>query len=190
MESFSGYARHRIAVFGGSFNPFHNGHLEVVKCLAKRFRKVWVLPCGNHPFGKELAPSNDRYRMAVLGTMGLLMTSVKRFELNSPNVSYTSRTVKMLSRNYPSSQFSWVIGEDSLEHFDEWRDAEMLKQEVDFVIVSRKKLDVPFGYNLVCKTPKVSSSKIRSKLSKGNSVEKLVPERVADYIKEHKLYRD
>lgn len=189
MESFSRYARGRIAVFGGSFNPFHNGHLDVVKCLACCFREVWVMPCNNHPFGKELASPHDRYRMCVLGTMGVLMTSVSRFEIEKGGVSYTTSTMKQLKRRYPITNFSWVMSEESFKDFKKWRDSEGLKEENDFVIVSRKKKNVPFGCNLVCRTPRLSSTGVRKKVSKGQSIDQLVPKSVAEYIKEHKLYR-
>jgi nicotinate-nucleotide adenylyltransferase len=189
MQSFSEYARNRIAVFGGAFNPFHNGHLEVVKCLAKSFREVWVMPCANHAFGKDLAPANDRYRMCVLGTMAVLMTSVSRFELERGGVSYTASTIRHLRRRYPMTHFSFVISEGNLKTFSKWRDYRNLMAENDFIIVSRKKKNPPFGRNVVCVTPKLSSSKVRKRVEKGLSIDKMVPLKVAEYIKEHKLYR-
>ncbi|MCD4739944.1 nicotinate (nicotinamide) nucleotide adenylyltransferase [archaeon] len=188
MRSFSEYARKRIAVFGGSFNPFHDGHLAVVKCLARNFRQVWVMPCNNHAFGKELAPIQDRYRMCVLGTMGVLMTSVSRFEMESGGISYTANTVKRLRRKYPTTNFSFVISENSLKDFDKWREAEALKAEVDFIVVSRKPKKLEFGYNLVCDSPKLSSTQLRKKVSSGKDLHTFVPKSVAEYVQEHKLY--
>ena len=179
--------RKKIAVFGGSFDPFHYGHLAVVKCLARRFDEVWIMPCFRHPMGKKLTPWEDRYKMCVLGASGLRKVKVSKLEFQLGGESYTIKTLNYLNSNFPQLHFFWVVGVDAFSCIDRWRDPEKLRK-FDFVVISREKKEVPFGKPLICKTPKISSSLIRAKIKRGESVETLLPKKVLEYIMKRKLY--
>lgn len=178
----------RVAVFGGSFNPFHNGHLAVVKCLARKFDEVWIMPCNQHPLGKELAPAEHRLAMCKLGIRGIKNALVSRVEIERGGVSYTIDTLRELEKKYPNTHFYWAISEKSLDSFDKWKESATLKKDFSFVIVCRKKRELPFGEILVCDSPDISSSLIRERIARGETITGLVPVDVERYIKKHKLY--
>jgi len=178
----------RIAVFGGSFNPFHNGHLAVVRCLARRFDEVWVMPCNQHALGKKLAPAERRYAMCKLGIQGVKNARVSRLEIKRGGVSYTIDTLRELGRKYPHTRFYWAISEKSLGSFDNWRESETLKKHFNFLVVCRGKCNTPFGETLICDSPRISSSLVRERIARGESIKGLVSEHIEDYMLKHRLY--
>jgi len=178
----------RIAVFGGSFNPVHNGHVAVVKCLLKEFDEVWLVPCNKHAFGKKLAPARHRLEMLHVAVKGLKRVLVSDVEIKRKGTSYTIDTLEQLKQESPGKEFYWVINSNALPSFDFWKNSERLKREFNFVIVSRKPIKTEFGRLLVCDSPKVSGSIIRQMLREGRSVKGLVPGGVERYVKKHGLY--
>jgi nicotinate (nicotinamide) nucleotide adenylyltransferase len=180
----------RIAVFGGSFNPFHNGHLAVVKCLLPEFDEVWVVPCYKHAFGKNLVPAEHRLEMARLAVKKLDKVKVSDVEVKKKQTSYTVDTLEQLNKEFPNKRFYWVINANALPSFDFWRESERLKRDYEFIVVSRQPIKTEFGRLLVCDSPKVSGTVVRNLLKKGKSVKKFVPRQVEDYIRENCLYEN
>jgi nicotinate-nucleotide adenylyltransferase len=185
----------KIALFGGSFDPIHKGHLQIANELLKKqiVNQVWFIPCGNHPFNKNLSPGKERIKMINLAIENNPKLKVIELEINSKETSYTSKTIKTLKDNFPKDEFYFVIGTDNLQDLEKWNDFEFLKKKVDFILMNRP------GFNFV-NYPKIkikyyldiqnnmSSSQIRENLEKGVSIKGLVPERVGKYIKKEGLY--
>lgn len=211
----------RIAVFGGSFNPVHFGHMGIVSGLVKqRYDKVIVMPAFVSPF-KDTETAVDfeqRDEMLRLAFMSFLFdisvnaVAVAEFirtdrliisdiETKRKGVSFTYETVNSLKEQYPDAAFDFVIGEDCLPSLKNWKNFDKLKKMTDFLIVKRghsKNYDVLLeelkaaGANLRIAgfdTPDISSSFVRILNAFGRASE-AVPQSVADYIKENKLYRE
>ena len=113
----------RRALFGGSFDPFHLGHLGLVKSLLREgiADHVTIMPCKQSPHKLDRLPVADhhRLRMIELSLEGLSFRSqvdVSEYELNKEGVSYTSETLRDLQANYPKDELSLVIGADPVSY--------------------------------------------------------------------------
>ena len=102
-------------IFGGSFNPVHNGHIALAKAIVERgiVDEVWLSlspqnPLKDHP--EELVDDADRLAMLRLATNGIKGLEVCDIELSLPRPSYTINTLRALSRQYPRNRFRLIIG--------------------------------------------------------------------------------
>ncbi|MEK6933960.1 MAG: nicotinate (nicotinamide) nucleotide adenylyltransferase [Nanoarchaeota archaeon] len=186
----------KIALFGGSFNPIHNGHLQIANELADRkvADEVWFIPCGNHAFGKGLAKGKDRARMINLTIGENSKLKLINVELKSRKKSFTSETIKYLKGKFSKNEFYFIIGADNLEDLKKWHDFEYLKKEVLFILINRSKfgrennLGIKIYYFLNLQNND-SSTKIRENVKQGFSIADLVPKKVYYYINERRLYK-
>lgn len=183
----------KIALFGGSFNPIHNGHLQIAESLVKQkfVDEVWFIPCGNHAFNKDLAKGDLRLRLINLAIKNNPKLKAVGVELND-NKSYTSKTVAWFKKEF-EHQFYFIIGADNLKDLDRWNNVEYLKQNVEFILVTRpgfifpEKIDIKVAKILELEN-KTSSTVIRENLKKGISIEEFVPKQVEEYLKQEKVY--
>lgn len=139
----------KIAMFGGSFNPVHNGHLELAKAVHEQagYDKVLFVPAYHSPF-KSMpsgASDDDRLRMLHLALDSLDWAFIEDCELRRGGMSYTYETVEFLEQKYAASgeltgKLGLVIGADLLAGFMHWHRAEDLVVKVD-VILARRKLE-------------------------------------------------
>lgn len=202
----------KIGIFGGAFNPIHNGHLHLLDELYRaelplgQFDKLLIIPTANPPHKSSdgLISAEHRIAMIKLAIKELKYADnieISTVELESAEKSYTYTTLVKLKRIYPNAEFVLFIGSDQLFYFPKWyRYNDILKlaevraitrQEcerkavADF-LTKNKELS---GINaLVAKPVVVSSTQIRQMVSNGESIADLVPSSVNEYIKEHRLY--
>lgn len=129
----------RIILFGGSFDPIHNGHLKMAKAAIKQrgADALWFIPTKRSPFKDSSSNFEDRVRMIEMMIYGFDKMSVDRIEETLPEPSYSIDTVKELKRQYPDTSFEWLIGSDQLERMNEWKDIETLKSLVTFIVYGR-----------------------------------------------------
>jgi len=186
----------KVAIFGGSFNPIHKGHLGIANELIKTklVDEVWIIPCGNHAFGKELASGEDRMKMINLALENNSSIKAIGMELNSNKTSYTSETIKLLKKEF-TYDFYFVLGSDNLKDLKKWHDFEYLKNNVNFILIKREgfefsnKLGINIS-NILEFNNTLSSSKIRENLRNGLSIKNLVPEKVERYLGDGRLYHE
>jgi nicotinate-nucleotide adenylyltransferase len=176
----------KVALFGGSFNPPQNGHVAVAKALldSQQFDEVWVLPNYHHPFGKNLAPFEDRLHLCRLAFEGLLSPSLKVSGIEKevdPPEGYTIDTVRFLKKKFPEHEFFLVMGSDLLLELPRWKEYADLKKMIEIYPISRAEYEES-------QFPRVSSTEIREALRRGQDISSLVPPKVAKYIREKKLY--
>jgi nicotinate-nucleotide adenylyltransferase len=193
----------RIGICGGTFDPFHRGHLEPI--LAARATMEWdrvlYVPAFVQPFkeGRETASPYHRFTMAVLGTEDQEGLSVSPQELERGAISYTVDTLQQLRSEHPDAQLDWIVGDDNLEQLLEWKSVETLFELARFVVLARGVVAVPaalasrvnsgaiaFARNA---TVSVSSTEIRRRVRDGESIDDLVAPRVSRYIQRNGLYR-
>lgn len=185
----------RVALFGGSFNPPHVGHVMVATWLLSTGKadEVWLVPAGTHAFGKSLAPFADRVAMARAAVAPLGdRVRVEEVEGERDGTSYTIDTVEILRARHPDVRFSLVVGTDILVERPKWKEFDRLLTLVDLLIVRRagvagSEKDDPKNPSPLF--PEVSSTDIRARLAEGKSVEGLVPRAVLDEIGARRLYR-
>lgn len=172
----------RIALFGGSFDPPHNGHAAICAWLVGlvEIDRVWVVPCFIHPFGKNMAPFDDRFAMckAAFGRFGKDV-EILDVERELGGTSLTVRTVEHLKNQYPDIEFSFAVGGDIQAEQNKWHHFDQLRSMIKIITIPRGK-----GSHI----PDVSATEIRNRVESGQSVNDMVPPEVAVYIRAHKLY--
>ena len=184
-------ARRSIALLGGSFNPPHVAHLMAAywTLATQDVAEVWLLPSFRHPFGKALAPFEDRVRMCELAVRALRGAAVCTAEAelaDDPLVGKTARTLEHLRAKHPSYGFALVVGADVLPETDKWYRWDRVQELARIVIVGREGYPpVPGAPSL----PAISSTEIRARLARGEDVSGLVPRKVREYAVEKGLYR-
>ena len=176
----------RIAVYGGSFNPPHRAHAMVTTWIltSGEADAVWLMPVYRHAFegihGKTLAPFSDRIRWCEAMARGIgPSVEVSSVESGLPTPSYSVDTLDHLSAHEPDHSFRLVIGADILSQVDGWKDWDRILHEYTPIVVGREGYDSPIG--MPC-FPNVSSTEIRSLLSRGESVSDMVVAEVWDLL--------
>ncbi len=175
------------AIFGGSFDPPHVGHVMAATWVrsATDVDAVVVVPALEHPFGKPLAPFPHRRRMAELAFAPLTRVMVSDIEARLGGASYTVRTLEALLARHPGVTLRLVIGSDLVEQVPRWREGHRVPELAPLLVVGRGGHD-DGERELVM--PEVSSTAIRDRLREGKSVEGLVPRAVIDYLARYPLY--
>jgi nicotinate (nicotinamide) nucleotide adenylyltransferase len=131
----------KIAVLGGSFNPPHLCHVFICHYVlaTAAVEQVWWIPCAQHAFGKMLASFHHRFTMCSLAVevfRGNLVT-VSAIEQERQGTSWTIDTVRDLKHRYPHHDFTWIIGSDTLDELDQWKDFDQLQHLISFLMVPR-----------------------------------------------------
>lgn len=134
----------KIALFGGSFNPPHLGHLKIALALLRQahFDEVWFMPTVSTPLkDTTLVPFEHRVNMIVRLIKPYRKLRVCTIEAQMPLPNYTINTVKALQTTYPQHHFTWIIGSDQANQFDRWKDADELLKRIDFIVIRRDPSD-------------------------------------------------
>ena len=174
----------RVGLFGGSFNPIHNGHISLALQLKEQagLDEVWLMVSPQNPLKQstDLLDDEQRLQMARLAVENVDGIVVSDYEMHLPKPSYTWNTLEALKRDYPNNEFVLMIGGDNWQLFDKWYRADDIKANYEIAVYTRTPGDV--GYM------DISSTDIRRRIREGRGIRRLVPKAVADYIKEKRLY--
>lgn len=187
-----------IALFGGSFNPPHVAH-ELVALYVLETQPVdelWFVPVYAHPFGKDLAPYNDRVAMCELLARALgPRAKVSRAEAElAARPGFTGRTLDLvdhLRATEPGCALRLVVGADILGETHKWHRWEDVIARAPLIAIGRSGFDVPPGSTVTGVTmPEISATQVRELLGRGaEGVESLLPREVLRYIADRNLYR-
>ena len=194
----------RIAVFGGTFDPVHSGHMAVARYTAQQVNldKIIFLPNGNPPHkdSGEYADGFHRYNMLVLATESYPSYEVSDYELDGKR-HYTYETLEHFKKLYPQCNVMFIIGADSLDYLDKWHRGEELIRNNTFIVVNRnfrkgydfekniKKIRDAGGDIIVVDMPfaDISSTEIRADIKQGKK-NNMIDLKVEKYIIENKIY--
>ena len=190
--------RRRIGIFGGSFNPVHNGHISLSKAIVAsgEVEEVWLTLSPLNPFkrSKLLADDADRITMLRLAVEGISGLDVCDIELSLPRPSYTINTLTCLSELHPDCSFCLIVGADNYAVFDKWFEHQRIIDDYGLIVYPREGYEITVNEKKVTLVDaplfNVSSTQIRQLTAEGSDISGLVPEPVAKYISEHKLYKN
>ncbi len=188
-----------IGLFGGSFNPIHNGHVWLAKALLLQagLDEVWFMVSPQNPLkqNRQLLDDSQRLRLVQLALDGEPRLRPCDYEFHLPKPSYTWNTLQSLKKDFPGHRFTLLIGGDNWQLFDQWYRYEDLLREYPIVVYPRQDanpddMQTAFPNVTFVKVPliNISSTMIRERLRQGKSVRGLVPGHVASVIEQEHLY--
>jgi nicotinate-nucleotide adenylyltransferase len=188
----------KIGLFGGSFDPVHHGHLIVGQAAAEALGldELRFVPAREQPFklGQHAAPAADRAAMLELAVQGAPRLSVERLELERPGPSYTVDTLRALVARQPGAAFTLLLGADAARELEDWREAGALPGLARIVVFARGSTAVPDSRLIagVVEVPRIeiSATEIRGRVRAGLPIRYWVPDAVARYVAQHRLYLD
>lgn len=197
----------KIGIFGGAFNPIHNGHLALAKCYCDSLKldKVLFIPTAvpPHKTADYLVSPADRINMVHLAADNNPVFEVSDIEFKRQGKSYTYDTLTELKAIYPDGEFYLIIGADQFLTFHYWYNYEAIldmvtvctsaredEQEKQTLLEYAKNNAEMQGKYFIADYPviRLSSSEIRDKIKRGEDISALVPKRVFEYIVEKRLY--
>jgi nicotinate-nucleotide adenylyltransferase len=180
----------RIGVFGGEFDPPHNGHVMVVRSARDQLRldRVLVVPTGYPPHRPAAeTPAETRYRLAQAAFAGEPNVEVSRLELDRDGPSYTVDTLEQLAR--PGVDLYLIVGADQLAALSSWHRPDRVRDLAHLVVAGRPGAPYPAdAEQLVMPPVDVSSSELRRKVAEGMDVAGLMPPAVVEAIGREGLY--
>ncbi|MBY0759096.1 MULTISPECIES: nicotinate-nucleotide adenylyltransferase [Sellimonas] len=201
----------KTGIMGGTFNPIHNGHLMLAGHVMEEFGldEIWFMPNGNPPHKRQESigtSTSDRLEMVRIAIGDCPKFSIQPYEAEKKTVSYSYQTMEEFRKSYPDRDFYFIIGADSLFQMETWGHPDRLLSCCTVIAAKRdsketdqdmkKQISYLEGkYHaqiLLSQSPvfEVSSSEIREMIQRNHPIEGLVPEGVADYIRENHIYGD
>lgn len=186
----------RLALFGGTFDPVHAGHLEVAQSAVRELAldRVIFLPCRQSPHKVEEAGASEEQRFAMLelATQDSAWAEVSDWEFRQPIPSYSWRTAEAFAERYPTAKLYWLMGQDQWQVLGSWSRADYLASLVDFIVYDRngESSRSGKGVSFLAGDHPASSSAIRDSLAgRGEFPPSWLPAGVRDYLEKEGLYR-
>lgn len=196
------------AIFGGSFDPVHLGHVSAVRALIAAvpdISRVIVMPASVSPFKMDRAPGaapEQRLEMCRRAFGNDPKCEISDYEINAAGVSYTINTLEYLREKYTKEKLLLTLGSDSLATLPKWYRFTDIIKIADIAAISRSEEDSgkisgyaekvrSLGGNvLIVQTApfEISSSRIREMIGENKDISPYVDEKTAEYIKENKIY--
>lgn len=181
-----------IGIFGGSFNPIHNGHIALAQQLRQRaaLDEVWLMVSPQNPLKQQQDLLEDGLRMQLVRTAlqdepGLVACD---YEMQLPRPSYTWNTLQALSRDFPDHRFTLLIGGDNWALFHRWYRADDIVSHYDVCVYPRRgshldKQQLPPRVSIVeAELLDISSTEIRRCVSRHEDVRGMVPDSILDSV--------
>ena len=187
-----------IGLYFGSFNPIHIGHLIIANHVLNEtpINKIWFIVSPQNPFkeSKTLLNEFDRLHLVRLATQDDNRIKCSDIEFNLPKPSYTSNTLAFLSEKYPEHQFSIIMGSDSYQNLDKWKNYETIINNYPVYVYKREGHEIKKTFDkeaITLNAPiiQISASQIREHIRSAKSIRYLVPEIVREEIESRKFYK-
>ena len=196
----------KIGIYGGSFNPVHNGHMHLAEAALKEFEldMIFFVPCriSPHRFDGDYVSGKDRLEMLRLACGDNPKFQVSGYELENERTSYSIYTVEYFKKKFPDDELYLLVGSDMLLSFEKWYRFEDILKNVTLAVVSRTDGDRDillekaeklgeYGRITIGKSAPlmVSSTEIRKKIAKNENYSCYLDKNVVQYIRMGNLYR-
>ena len=183
-----------IAIYGGTFDPIHHGHLIVAREALERLgaQKVIFIPARVSPLRKTAPVARDEIRLlmiqaAIENEPGF---AVDDCELQRPAPSYTIDTIEQIRQRQGNTTIYCLIGEDNVDKLTKWRRFADLEKMVRFVVLDRTGQRPSHVYPVIRRKIDISATEIRKRVASGRSIRYFVPPAVEGIIRREKLYME
>ena len=187
----------KIGLYFGSFNPVHNGHLIIVNHILNStdLDQVWLAVSPQNPLKKSSSLLNEYHRLhlvksAIDGEKNIKASSI---EFHLPKPSYTIDTLTHIREKYPQHDFAIIMGGDSFNNIQKWKNYQVLLKEYTIYIYLRPGFEIAEHEKniIILNAPliEISSTRIRELLKAGKSIRYLVPDIVKEEIDKNSYYR-
>ena len=184
----------KTGLFFGSFNPLHNGHLAIALFFIEQteIEQIWFIPSPHNPLKKasELLPFSERIEMCELALAKYDKLSVCNIEASLPQPSYTIVSLNALTELYTEHDFVIILGSDSIDGFEQWKDYITILEKYKIFVYPRKKhYSLPEHFTqyqiTLFHTPvfEVSSSLVRDCIKEGKDFSHMVPEIIFEFLR-------
>lgn len=166
----------KVAIFGGSFNPIHTGHIALAQAVQQQcgLDEVWLMVSPQNPLKRndtDLLDDSLRFEMAQKALEGVEGVKACDYEFHLPKPSYTWNTLQHLTKDYSDYTFTLLIGGDNWAHFQRWRHWKDILWHHDVIVYPRDEYQGTISVPLL----NVSSTEIRKRVRAGQSISGLVP---------------
>lgn len=189
----------KTGLFFGSFNPIHNGHIAIAGYMLEftDLQEVWFVVSPHNPLKEqaELAPDNHRLEMVRLATeIYQPKISLCDIEMSMPRPSYTIDTLKALKAKHTEREFTVLMGADSMDSIEKWKDYQSLLANNRIMVYPRlgsNTSELKAMYNVdIINAPimEISSTFVRNAISQGKRVDYFMPQRAYQYLMDNKIY--
>lgn len=193
----------KIGLFGGTFDPIHNGHLIIAEYLRDELNlhEIWFIPSKVHPLknNRDITSADLRLRMIELAIQKNEYFKICDIEIKRVGISYTIQTIDELLKRYHNlhPKFFFFIGMDNVNELHQWKDPLQILKKSQVVAFGRPgfipqescKPYLPYIQFVYVPLLEISSTEIRNRLKEGRTVRYLLPDAVWQLIKRENLYR-
>lgn len=183
----------RTGIYGGSFNPIHNGHIAIARAMLDcgAVDEVWLMVSPQNPLKQsaDLLDEQLRLDMTRRATADIPCVTACDYEFHMPRPSYMWHTLQSLSHDYPDREFILLIGADNWQVFDRWYHADDIIAHYPIRIYPRRGYDIeastlPHNVKLVdTGLYDVSSTMVRERIRRGEDVSQLIPASIIEMAK-------
>ena len=187
----------RIGIFGGTFDPIHNGHLALAQTALEKMSldEIIFVPSylPPHKSARNVVAADDRLRMARLAIKNNPNFGISDFEVRRTGKSYSIETLRYFQKKLRNTKLFFILGEDAYKQLAKWKDIAQVLKIVEFIVVNRPGYKQTAGkikcHHAVMPGIDISSSYVRQRMRSGQEVRYWVPGPVAEYIKRKRLYQ-
>ena len=189
----------KIGLYFGSFNPIHIGHLIIANHVLNEtdLNKVWFVVSPQNPFKQSNSLLNETYRLQLVRLAVEQDNRIKAsdVEFSMPKPSYTIDTLTYLKEKNPDDSFSIIMGSDSFQNLDKWKNYRMITEDHTIYVYKRTGFEIgnTHGANIIeldAPLLQISATHIRELIKAGKSIRYLVPEIVREEIETRKFYKN
>jgi len=188
----------KFGLYFGSFNPIHIGHLIIVSYIINNtdFKKVWFIVSPQNPLkpSKTLLNEYQRLHLVRISIEDDPNLNASDIEFQLPKPSYTINTLAYLKEKYPQHQFAIIMGSDSFQNIEKWKNYQQLIRENEFIIYKRPGFEIKYYYPglIILKDApllEISATSIRDMIRQSKSISYLVPNKAREEIEKSGYFK-
>lgn len=190
----------RLGIFGGTFDPIHDGHLVAARAalVALNLDEIFFVPTWSSLAKQHSATARQRAEMVELAIAEEPKFKVSRVDIDRGSPTFTIDTLQSFARLHPDAKLFFLLGLDAFQSIASWKDSQKLAELAEFVVLSRPGYEVDASgiqsdyshTTLAIDALDISSTEIRNQLEKSGDLVEKVPAQVLSYIREHGLYSE